>query len=96
MKEKIRNIVKKLMQGEYYMRKTIGLKGEELFTVYTGSQVVVMRLKEHHLKKVMQVFKKDKKSGKITINLNLVRQQHGNTVVKKIYKKKESNCHSQE
>lgn len=73
-----------LLKG-YYLRKRINHTGVNGYMLYEGKQVPILFLHERTVKPVLPFLKEKRKV--YTINLSLVRQAHGRTIVKQMYKK---------
>lgn len=79
-----RDLVSLLLQG-YYLRKRINHSGVCGFMLYQGAQIPVLFVHERTVKSIFPFLKEKRKV--YTINLSLVRQAHGRTIVKQMYKK---------
>lgn len=82
-----KQIIAELLAGGY-LRKTINARGKRILKLCSA---------EHHplgylykspkrLKEVLHVKKRDLADGKLTLNLVAVRQLHGKSFIKKMYK----------
>lgn len=76
-----KDIISKLIVGHYIKV----CHGRDI--LYRDNAVPVLRLKYFDMKKVSPLLKKDRK-GRMTANLSIIRQLHGNCIAKRIYKGK--------
>jgi hypothetical protein len=87
------DLIKKLSLHQYYLAPRLAYSGRKGYMLYSGNANPVKWYPERTVRKsVLEVLKKDK-SGRLTLNLNLVRQQHGKTLLKKFYKQKTKQTH---
>ena len=80
-----KELVFALLRGDCYLRPKKSPNGKYSFMIYSGNQKPVKYVTDNAYKAVKEYVKKDK-SGKITLNLTVVRQLHGNNHIKKQYK----------
>lgn len=73
-----------LLKGKY-LRHTTNNKGKGQYKLYEGNQKPVRWVKNGVMRNLTSLLKQDKK-GRLTLNLSNIRQLHGNTLPKKIYK----------
>jgi hypothetical protein len=76
-----KDIIAKLISGHYIVIS----HGREI--LYRDNAVPVIRLKWYDSKKIRPLLKKDRK-GRLTANLSTIRQLHGNSTAKRLYKGK--------
>lgn len=91
MKEK--SFVQTLISGGYIRKRVCRRKGYN-HGLYNSSHQIVCNVSDTTMSSYSTLFKERK--GITTLNLNLVRQRHGNSLVKTLYKKskKQSNAAS--
>lgn len=80
------DLIKKLFKPGFYLMTRLRHSGRRGYMLYQGNANPVDWYSEANYKIVKEVVKKDK-IGRITLNLNLVRQQHGSSLLKILYKK---------
>lgn len=80
------DLVKSLFRPGTYLMTRTAHSGRMGYMLYEGNANPVRWYSSRAFAIVRQVVKKDK-AGKITLNLSKVRQQHGKSLVKILYKK---------
>ena len=88
MTDQQKDLIWLLLQEDHYLVKTINARGKEVYKVLEGRQIPVQYFTEADVKKVKDVLKSDSKK-RMTLNLSAVRQLHGKSYVKMLYKKKQ-------
>lgn len=81
---KTKELLQHLLHGAFIMQRQNRRKGFG-FAVYSDKGVVLAAVSDIQLSTFKHVTKE--KKGKITLNLNLVRQMHGKALPKILYKK---------
>lgn len=76
-----------LLTESRYLRHRINHNNEAGFMLYEGNATPLRFFHEKNVKEIKDLLKKDKK-GKLTLNLNSIRQLDGRSAIKKLYKKK--------
>lgn len=74
-----------LTNDDHYLMKSSDFKRRDIYKLYKGNQELVRVYKAADYKKLHDVTKKDRK-GRLTLNINLIRQLHGKNHIKKTYK----------
>ena len=92
MTDEQHDLIKRMSTGKYYLAPRIRPSGRWGYMLYSGNANPEKWYSSKTAKIVLGVLKKDK-SGRLTLNLNLVRQQHGKTLLKKFYKQKIKKAH---
>ncbi len=82
-----RHIIQKLLQENHYLVSQCARSGVVKFKMYEGNNNPVQWVDQRTIKRIKNFLKKDKK-GRFTLNLALMRQAHGNSIVNRLYKKK--------
>ncbi|RYG33366.1 MAG: hypothetical protein EOO01_33290 [Chitinophagaceae bacterium] len=80
-----KELINKLLSGEYYLMEADDRRTQRGFILYHGKQKPERWYKRTSLKHLIVLFKEDKKK-RLTLNLSLVRQEHGKSIVKRLYK----------
>ncbi len=93
MTELQQDLALRLLKGDRYLLPKPNFKGQHGFMLYVGNANPEKWFPYKAFKGVKELLKKDKK-GKLTLNLNLVRQIHGNTLINKQYKKSKNGTRS--
>lgn len=83
-------LMKVLLEGGHYLVQLRSHNKSQKYKLYEGNSSPVCWLNSSQVKFLKPFFKEDKK-GRITLNLNLVRQAHGKSLLKIYYKKLISN-----
>lgn len=83
------DLISKMVSGKYYLAPRNRHSGRIGYMLYQGNANPAQWYSEADYKAVHNVTKKDK-VGRITLNLNKVRQQHGKALVKILYKKQKA------
>jgi hypothetical protein len=87
MTKEQKDLIWLLLQEKHYMVKTINSRGKEVYKVLEGQQIPVQYFTEANIKKIRDILKSDSKK-RMTLNLNAVKQLHGSSYIKKLYKKR--------
>ena len=88
MTDKQKDLIWLLLQENHYLVKTLNAKGKEVYKVLEGRQVPVQYFTEKDVKKIHDILKTDNKK-RMTLNLSAVRQLHGKSYAKMLYKKRQ-------
>lgn len=80
----IQKKVFQLLMNDHYMVVTQNIRGRKCWKVYDPEKRPVMYC--HFMKDPLKRVLKHNKKGQITINLSLVRQEHGSSFMKTFYK----------
>lgn len=75
-----------LLTGEYYLMKKPKRSGIDAYKLYKGNQVPVKYYSSATVRKIFDLLKTDNKR-RLSFNLSLVRQLHGKSYIKSLYKK---------
>lgn len=73
-----------LLRGDSYLMPRTDTKGRARYMLYKGNQDPETYISNAAIKKYRHLLKKDRKN-RFTVNLSMVRQQHGKTYIKKLY-----------
>lgn len=80
------DLIKIMISGKYYLASRRAYSGRPGFMLYTGNAIPKKWFSEKTVKKsVWNSLKKDS-HGRLTLNLNRVKQLHGKSLLKKLYK----------
>lgn len=79
-----KDLLTKLLAGYVWLRKRNSLRKNFNYGVYGGKGVLVGSVSDKQFGRIYPVLKM--KSDKYLISIKQVRQQHGNSLAKKIYK----------
>ena len=84
-----KKLVKDLFKEGYFLMKSRNFRGTEIYKLYHGAMVPVrsIGLKAVEKRPLRDITKRDRLK-RITLNLNKVRQLHGGSWIKKLYKEK--------
>jgi len=82
-----KELVYRMATGEYYLVPRMNHNGRSGYMLYEGRQDPVMWYSDKSVKIVRDILKKDKRQ-RYTLNLSLVRKQHGKSLVKILYNRK--------
>lgn len=80
-------LIRYMISGEYYLTARINHHGRKGFMLYKGTQDPVQWFSEKQIKIIKDLLKADK-LRRHTLNLSLVRRQHGKSLIKQLYKKR--------
>lgn len=80
------HLMKKLLTEDCYLAIRESRTGRSGYMLYSGNQNPEQWFSDATLKSIRNSLKKDKQ-GRFTLNLSLVRQQHGKSLLKQLYKK---------
>lgn len=83
LSNKTKQLVQLLFQ-DHYLRPRKNHAGKLMYVVYTGKQNPVLQVKPEVVKPVSSFMKKQ--GNVLTLNRNLIRQAHGNSSIKRMYK----------
>lgn len=79
-------IIETLLNRDHYLLETNNYNGVSMYKLYKGNQIPVRYVHAKTVSSLRRLFKRSK-TGRLTLNLNLVRQEHGNSFIKQHYKK---------
>lgn len=85
MTKRMRIVANYLFDGNY-IRISKNIHGTDILLVYDNSCSTICYVPLNKAKPLFRLLKMDKRTGKLTLNLTIVRRQHGKTWIKKRYK----------
>jgi hypothetical protein len=80
-------LLTKLLEGDFYLVRQPRDKWKVWYKLYNGKANPVRWINPRTCKFLKNYFKEDTR-GRITLNLSLVRQAHGKSTIKILYKEK--------
>lgn len=87
MTNKQKTLIKYLLMKDHYLMRLRSHTGVVKYKLFQGNQIPVRWFEGKTVSGLTGIFKEDKK-GRLTLNLSLVRQKHGNAFIKRQYKQK--------
>ena len=78
------DLIRRMMTGNYYMMPKVTHRGRTGCMLYKGHQDPVKWYSDKTARIIRQLLKRDKR-GRLTVNLSLVRRQHGKSLIKQLY-----------
>lgn len=87
------DLIKRLTKEGYYLATRTAFSGKKGYMLYFGNANPEKWYPERTVRKSVYEYLKKDKFGRLTLNLNLVRQLNGNTLLKKFYKQKTKKAH---
>lgn len=96
MTPSVKSLLSNLIDGHHYLKDWSTVQKSRSYKLYKGNMIPCRYVGNQTVRQIRDLLKKDK-YGRYTLNLNRVRQLHGNSIIKRMYKQylitRKSNSH---